>query len=104
MKSIVRNQDVTIQNSYPLISGIKRINKGKTTESMSIFYFWKLYTKILHDKLLYVLNEIADFAFKGGTRDYVTAYNSENWKILLFPRNKFLFGVLNKQQLVPGKF
>ena len=53
---------------------------------------------------MYVLNEIADFAFKGGTRDYVTAYNSENWKILLFPRNKFFFGVLNKQQLVPGKF
>ena len=38
---------------------------------MTIFNFSMLYTKIPHDKLLYILNEITDFAFKGGTRDYV---------------------------------
>ena len=43
---------------------------------MSTFAFSTFYTKIPHDKLLYVLNEITDFAFKGGTRDYVTVYNS----------------------------
>ena len=43
---------------------------------MSTFDFSTLYTKIPHDKLLFVLNEITDFAFKGGTRDYVTVYNS----------------------------
>ena len=42
-----------------------------------VFYMYStLYTKILRDKLLDVLNEITDFAFKGGTRDYVTVYNS----------------------------
>ena len=43
---------------------------------MSTFNFSLLYTKIPHEKLLYVFNEITDFAFKGGTRDYVTGYNS----------------------------
>ena len=43
---------------------------------MSTFDFSTLYIKIPHDKLLHVLNEITDFAFKGGTRDYVTVYNS----------------------------
>ena len=41
---------------------------------MSTFDFSTLYTKIPHDKLLYVLDEITYFAFKGGTRDYVTFY------------------------------
>ena len=39
---------------------------------MSTFDFSALYTKIPYDKLLYVLNEITEFAFKGGARDYVT--------------------------------
>ena len=43
---------------------------------MSTFDFSTLCTKILHGKLLYVLNEITDCAFKVGTRDYVTVYNS----------------------------
>ena len=47
--------------------------KGKV---WSIFDFSTLYTKMPHGKVLCVLNEITDFAFKGGTRDYVTVYNS----------------------------
>ena len=53
-------------------SGIKR----KAAKSMHTFDFLTLYTEVPHDKLLYVLNEITDFAFKGKTRDYVTVYNS----------------------------
>ena len=33
---------------------------------MSNFDFSMLYTKIPHEKLLYVFNEITDFGFKGG--------------------------------------
>ena len=66
----------TIQNNYPVISSINKLNKRKAAKSMSTFDFSTLYTKIPHDKLLYVLNEITDFAFKGGTRDCVTVYNS----------------------------
>ena len=66
----------TIQNSYPVISTINKLNKRKAAKIMSTFDFSTLYTKIPHDKLLFVLNEITDFAFKGGTRDYFTVYNS----------------------------
>ena len=44
---------------------------------MSIFDCSMLYTKIPRDKLLHVLNEIIDFAFKGGVIDYLTIYSSE---------------------------
>ena len=38
------------------------------------FDFSMLYTKMPHEKLLYVLNEITDFAFKGGARHYVVFF------------------------------
>ena len=66
----------TIQNSYPVISSINELNKCKAAKSKSNFDFSMHYTKIPHDRLLYVLNEITDFAFKGEIRDYVTVYNS----------------------------
>ena len=65
----------TIQNSYSVISSINKLNKCNAAKGMPHFDFSTLYTKIPHDKLLYVLNEITDFAFKGRTRDYVTVYN-----------------------------
>ena len=40
----------TIQNSYPVISSISKLNKGKTAKSMSSFDCSTLYTKIPHDK------------------------------------------------------
>ena len=43
---------------------------------MPTFDFSTLYTKIPPEKLLYILNEIIEFAFKGGTRDCITVYNS----------------------------
>ena len=38
--------------------------------------FKRFITKIHYDKPLHILNEITDFAFKDGTRDYVTVYIS----------------------------
>ena len=43
---------------------------------MPNFAFPTLCTKIPNEKLLYILNEITYFAFKGGRRDYLTVYNS----------------------------
>ena len=57
----------TIQNSYPVISSINKLNKCKAAKSVSTFDFSMLNNKIPHDKLMYVLNEVTDFAFKGGT-------------------------------------
>ena len=58
----------TIQNSYPVSCTINKLNKLKAAKSD----FSTLCTKISHDKLQYVLNEITGFTFKGGARDYVT--------------------------------
>ena len=58
----------TIQNGYPVISSIAKLNKYKAKKSMSTFDFSTLYTKIPNDKLLYVSNEITDFAFKGAQK------------------------------------
>ena len=60
-----------IQNSSPIISSINTALKNfkKIKAAKSILHFSALYAKIPHDKLLYVLNEITDFTFKGGTRE-----------------------------------
>ena len=65
-----------IENRCPVICSITKLNNDKTAKSMSTFDFSTLYAKIPHQKLLYILNKITDFAFKGGTRGYVTVYNS----------------------------
>ena len=55
----------TMQKRYPVISSINNnLDKCKAASNMSTFNFSKLYTQIPHDKPLYVLNEITDFAFK----------------------------------------
>ena len=53
----------TIQNSYPVISSVNKLKKREAEKSMSTFDFSKLYTKIPHCNLLYILYEITDFAF-----------------------------------------
>ena len=66
----------TIQNNSSLINTVNKLNTRKSAKRMSTFDFSTLYTKIPHDKLLHVLSEITDFAFKGGTRSHVVVYNS----------------------------
>ena len=55
---------------------ITKLSKCKAAKSISTVDFLTLYTKIPHDKLLYVLLEITDFVLKDGARDYVTGYSS----------------------------
>ena len=64
-----------IQNSKPVIESICNLNKRNAARTLSTFDFSTLYTKIPHDKLKFVLSEIVDFAFKGGTRDLIKVYN-----------------------------
>ena len=70
----------TVQNSFPSISSINNLNQHKVAKSMPTFDFSMLYTKIPRDKLLYILNEITDFAFKGRTRNYVSVYSLQSKK------------------------
>ena len=61
----------TIQNNSPVIKSINNLNKRNKALQITSFDFSTLYTKIPHDKLLKVLNELIDFCFKGGTKDFI---------------------------------
>ena len=60
-----------IQNNSPVTETINRLNKRGRAKSIDTFDFSTLYTKIPHDKLLYVLNSLVDFCFEGGMSEYV---------------------------------
>ena len=70
------NKFWVIQNNKPVIDKIIKLNKRSAARSMCTFDFSTLYTKIPHTKLLFVLDKIIDFAFKGGTRDTITVNES----------------------------
>lgn len=85
-----------IQNNEEVIKCIKRLNKRNALRSMSTFDFSTLYTKIPHDKLLEVMNEITDFCFQGGTHEQLSLSKSgarwvskNNKSGLRFSRVKF---------------
>ena len=63
----------TIKKSSPVISSVNKLKKRKAVKKVLIFFqllsLVTFYTKIPHEKLLHVLNEISDFVFKGGTKD-----------------------------------
>ena len=71
------NRFWVIENSSPIIEKLTRINERKKAKDISTYDFSTLYTKLPHDDLIQNLNEIVDFAFKGGkkkaeNRKYIT--------------------------------
>ena len=57
------------------------MNSRGSARSISTFDFSTLYTKIPHDKLIFVLNDLIDFCFKGGTNKYVALSSSgAHWR------------------------
>ena len=55
-----------VKNSFPVIEKLDKINKRKGAKCVSTYDFSTLYTKIEHSSLIEVLNNLVDFAFKGG--------------------------------------
>ena len=49
-----------------MLDSLKKINGKGSAKRISCFDFSTLYTNIPHDKLLEKLNDLVDFAFKGG--------------------------------------
>ena len=62
-----------IESNKPVIDCLKKLSSRKKAKSLSTFDFSTLYTKIPHDKLLAVLNELVDFCFSGGRRVNILA-------------------------------
>ena len=65
------NKFWVIQNVDPVLETLKKINGKKSAKCISCFDFSTLYTNIPHDKLLEKLNNLVDFAFKGGNRNNI---------------------------------
>ena len=57
-----------VQNSFPIIDKLKRVNARKNAKSIATFDFSTLYTTIPHDLLTTVLSEIIKFVFKSSIR------------------------------------
>ena len=62
------NKFWVLQNSDPVISSIKRINRKKGAKSIATYDFSTLYTKLPHDKLVKELLKLIDFCFDGGNK------------------------------------
>ena len=65
------NKFWVVQNSFPVLDKLNRINCKMKAKSISTFDFSTLYTKIPHDLLIEVLNDIIDFVFKGSVRNRI---------------------------------
>ena len=70
-----------INNRDHVLRAVKKSRERKSAKCVSSFDFSTLYTKIPHDKLVDVLNEIIDFVFRGGTRKKIAVNRSgrANW-------------------------
>lgn len=66
-----------LQNSFPVIEKLNAVNKKKNAKCISTYDFKTLYTKIEHQNLIKVLDDIIDMVFKGGKRKYI-AFNNYN--------------------------
>jgi len=60
-----------IENSKPVLDKIEKINLKSNAKNISTFDFSTLYTKLPHDDLISVLNNIIDFAFNGGRKKFI---------------------------------
>ena len=80
-----------IQNNENVIKAIQKINKRNSAKSINTFDFSTLYTKIPHEKLLDVLNEIVDFCFQGGTHEKVSINSSNARWVSKIYRSKLRF-------------
>ena len=65
-----------IQDNKEVLDSLEKLNKRGKAQCMTTFDFSTLYTKIPHDKLISVLNEITDTCFKGGDRELISVTNS----------------------------
>ena len=63
-----------------VIRKLTDLNKRKKCKSVKSFDFSALYTNIHHDKLKFVLNDLTNFCFKGGEKQYIKVlFKWANW-------------------------
>ena len=94
------NRFWVIENSFPIIEKLTRINEKKNAKDISTYDFSTLYTKLQHDDLINNLNEIVDFVFCGGNvkkdgnrkfitvTSYATFWSKKKWGNNSFTRSQ----------------
>ena len=65
------NKFWVVENSFPIIEKLNKINTRKKAKSISTFDFSTLYTTLPHHLLIKVLTEIIEFVFKGSIRNKI---------------------------------
>ena len=65
-----------VHNRDDVLNVVKKSAVRRSAKCVSSFDFSTLYTKIPHDKLIEVLNQIINFIFKGGTRKIIVVNKS----------------------------
>ena len=60
-----------VQNSFPIVRKLNKINVKKKAKSISTFGFSALYATIPHKLLLKMLSEVINFAFKSKVRKHI---------------------------------
>ena len=79
------NRFWVIENSSPVIDKLSKITDRKKAQDISTYDFSTLYTKLPHNDLLQNLNNVVDFAFKGGNekkdgnRKYLTVLGTSTF-------------------------
>ena len=80
-----------IQNNKPVIDSINRINAKRKAKSISTFDFSTLYTKIPHNKLIKVMNEMVDFCFQGDSHKVLAVSKSGCRWVYSSPKGSTIF-------------
>ena len=65
-----------VDNNSDVVASLDKISAKGKARSVSTFDFSTLYTKIPHDKLINVLNELVDFVFNSSDRVYLSVTDS----------------------------
>lgn len=81
-----------IDNNKKVLKSIAKLNTRRSVKTINTFDFSTLYTKIPHSKLLFVLNELIDFCFKGGNH-HLLSVNKSNARWVTGRANSLLFDI-----------
>ena len=68
-----------VQNSFPILEKLDKINKRKNAKSLYTFDFSTLYTTIPHKLLLQVLSDIIKLVFKSNTYNRIGFSDSSTY-------------------------
>ena len=80
-----------VENNIPVLDCMKKLSSRGRARSISTFDFSTLYTKIPHDKLIFVMNELVDFCFKGGSKQYIAVKSRRAFWVDTIHQHKIVF-------------